>query len=92
MLAPWCVLLDVEHPQAAELEHEDAHEQQREQRAAGAVLEQGSHDARTPFTRSSRNTRTRRKTRRTLTCGNGQAREQVGPAELAEEVPGLRRR
>ena len=38
------VLLDAEHLEAAELEHQDAHQEQGEQRAAGAVLDEAAAD------------------------------------------------
>ena len=47
---------------------------------------------RMPFSRSSRNTRTRRKTRRIFSSQHRQAGQQVGPAELPEEVVRPRRR
>ena len=80
------VLLDVEHLEAAELEDQDAHQEQGQERAAGAVLEQAAGDVLDAVGAQEPKTRTRRKTRRIFTCWNGQAGEEVGPAEHAEEV------
>ena len=48
MFAPGDVSLEVEDLEAAELEHEDPHEEQREERTARSVLDQGAGDVLAP--------------------------------------------
>ena len=84
------VLFDVEDLEAAELEHQDAHEQQREEGAAGAVLEQAAADVLDAVGAQETEHAHEAEDAQDLHLLDGQAGEKVGPAEHAEEVVGLR--
>ena len=86
------VLLDVEDLEAAELEHQDAHEEQGEEGAAGAVLDQAAGDVLDAVGAQQPEDAHEAEDTQDLDLFERQAGEQVGPAELAEEVAGLRLR
>ena len=85
-------LLQREHPQAAELEHQDAHEQQAEQGAAGPVAQQPATDEPAAAGPQQLGHPHQAEDAQDLQLGERQARQEVGPAELAEEVARPRRR
>jgi hypothetical protein len=90
MLAPGCVLFDVEDFETAELHHQDAHEEQREKGTPGTVLEQAAGDV--PHAVGAKETEHAHDAEdaQDLHLLERQAGQEVGPAEHAEEVVGLR--
>ena len=85
-------LLQREHPQAAELEDQDSHEQQAQQGAAGPVAQQPVADEPPTARPEQLGHAHQAEDPEDLHLGEGQARQEIGPAELAEEVAGPGRR
>ena len=86
MFAPGASFSRVEDLQAAELQHEDAHEQQREQRAAGALPDQAPRDRTTAEVLHEPVDAHEPDDPQELELREGQGRQQVGPPEATEEV------
>jgi hypothetical protein len=79
MFASGALLLQGQHRQAAELQDEDAHQEEREQRAPGTVLDQGAPDATsTPYGAQHRMHPDEPEDAQHLDLREGQAGEQVG--------------
>ena len=85
------VVLDRQHPQAAELEHQDRHEEQAQQGAAGPLGSQAPPDVADAVLLEEPVDPDQAEDAQDLELGDGHAGQQVGPAEVAEEVvrPGL---
>ena len=90
MFAPGAVLLDVEHLEAAELEHQDAHQEQGEERAPGAILDEAATNVLDAVGAKEPVDPHQAEDTQDLQLLDREAGEQVGPAEPAEEVAGLR--
>ena len=91
MFALGVVPLDSEDLQAAEFEHEDAHQQQDQEGTAGTVLDEAARDV--PDAEVAQQTVHAEQTEdaQELELREGQAREQVGPTVPSEEVLALGR-
>ena len=83
--------LEAEEDETAELEHDDGDEEQHEQCAAGLVLDQAADDVLGPVVPQQPVHLHQSEQAQDLRLLEGQGREEVGPAPVAEEVVGLRR-
>ena len=81
-----CVLLEAEDLQAAELQHEEPHEEQGEQSAARALTDEGPHHRTAADITHQPVDALESEDPQELELGEGQAREEIGPPEAAQEV------